>query len=70
MPLRGSRDAAAERRAQGALEGPQRTKKREALHEKSLLKQNEYFIEFLESADFMSLRLATVHENAPGDSPP
>ena len=41
MPLRGSRDAATERRAQGAFEVPQGTKKRQALHEANLFKQDE-----------------------------
>jgi hypothetical protein len=49
MPLRGTRDAATERWAHGAFEGPQGTEKRQALHEANLFIQNEYFIEFLES---------------------
>jgi hypothetical protein len=49
MPLRGTGDAATERRAQGAFVRTQGTKKRQAPHEANLFKQNEPFIEFLES---------------------
>ena len=48
MPLRGTRDWATGRQAQGAFEVPQGTKKRQALHEANLFEKNESFTEFLE----------------------